>query len=138
MKQTIKVYTDGSWSSNKPGVSGWGYLVVLGDKIIHHQYGQAPGDSQQVGGELKAAMAGLLWAKKAGLKEVTICHDYTGVADWADGSWKPKKELPKKYVSFLQTTVNDLSITFEKIPAHAGDPFNELADKLAKKGVIEG
>lgn len=138
MTNEVKIYTDGSWSSNKPDVAGWSFLVVVGDKIVHYQYGQAPSSSQQIGGELKAAMAGLLWASKNNVSKVNLCHDYTGVAFWAEGTWKAKKELPMKYASFVQSLMRLMTVEFVKVPAHAGDKFNELADKLAKRGVMEG
>lgn len=138
MEQTIKIYTDGSWSSKKPSVAGWSFLAVLDGKIIHCQYGQASAVSQQIGGELKGAMAGLLWAKTNGFSTIEICHDYTGVAHWAKGEWKPKKELPKKYAQFMKGALVGSSVSFTKVDAHTGDMFNELADQLAKKGVMEG
>lgn len=139
MLNKVAVYTDGSFTDRKPGVSGWGIVVVLNDKVIHEDYGQARPDSRQIGGELKAAMMGMLWASKNGFQHVEIHHDYTGVAWFADGTWKkPKKELPKMYVAFTKKAMAAIDVSFVKVKAHTGNQYNERADALANKGVTEG
>lgn len=135
MANRVKLYTDGSWSSNNKGVSGWSYIAVVGDKVMHYDNGQAPGTSQQIGGELKAVMAGLLWCYKNGIKEVDIYYDYTGIKHWALGEWKAKKDLPKKYQGFVSPLLTVMDIQFVKVAAHTGDELNELADQLAKKAI---
>jgi ribonuclease HI len=139
MKNKVVVYTDGSFTDRKPEVSGWGIVVVLNDVIIHEDYGQARPDSRQIGGELKAAMMGMLWARQNGFQHVEIHHDYTGVAWFVDGTWKkPKKELPKKYIEFTNKAMSVIDISFVKVKAHTGNYYNERADALANKGVNEG
>lgn len=135
MTKTIKIYTDGSWSSKKKSVAGWSYVAIVDNQVVHQENGRASGDSQQVGGELKAVMAGLLWCYENGYEHVEIHYDYTGVRHWALREWKAKKDLPKKYVSFVSTLMKVLHVKFIKVDAHTGNQWNELADELAKKAI---
>ena len=64
----------------------------------------------------------------------TICHDYEGIARWARGEWKAKSSIAQQYVRACQPYLK--RVTFEKVAAHTGVKWNELADELAK-GAIE-
>ena len=86
---------------------------------------------RNVSGEIMAAQRAALIAEKE-RKNITIFHDYEGVAKWVNGEWKAKKPETKKYQDAMTDLMKRIEIKFVKVPAHAGVHFNELADRLAK------
>ena len=76
-------------------------------------------------------------AKEAGIKSITIYHDYEGIAKWCTGEWKTKKVWTKKYKAFYDEISKDLEVEFIKVRGHSGDRFNEMADKLAREALDE-
>jgi len=56
---------------------------------------------------------------------------------WATGKWKAKTELTKKYKKLYDYYSKFIEINFSKVKAHTGNTYNELADKLAKKAILE-
>lgn len=47
--------------------------------------------------------------------------------------WKAEKEGAKAYKKFMLDAKGKIQIHFVKVTAHAGNKYNEKADKLAKK-----
>ena len=66
-------------------------------------------------------------------KELTIHYDYSGLENWAAGTWKTNKELTRNYKAFVNES--GIKINWVKSEAHTGDKWNEYADKLAKKAL---
>ena len=126
------IYTDGSYTTNNPGVVGWGFCSA--DKTLegHGSFNAKnnPHDiisGRQIGGEIKATMEAILAAKRAGHKEITICHDYEGVEKWATGQWKRKKHYTQVYHQWMQSMMRELTITFRKVASK-----DNLADEYAR------
>lgn len=92
--------------------------------------------SRNVAGELVGAMKAILWAGKNQYKKLVIYHDYEGIRKWALGEWKAKSYVAIKYLEFLKKHREKIDIEFVKVLAHSGDKYNELADELAKKGLL--
>lgn len=92
-------------------------------------------EMRNVAGEIMGAAQAMKTAKALGLKELTIYHDYEGIAKWCTGEWKAKKEWTKKYKTFFDEISQDIVITFQKVDAHSGNLYNDIADKLAKEAV---
>ena len=92
-------------------------------------------EMRNVAGEIMGAAQAMKTAREMGLMELTIFHDYEGIAKWCTGEWKAKKEWTKKYKAFYNEISKDLHVTFQKVEAHTGDTYNEIADKLAKEAV---
>lgn len=133
------MYTDGSYNT-ATAVYGGAYFV---EGVIE---GSVSGDepslasARNVAGECLAVIRGLKdLVDKAQLTigdTVIIYHDYTGLSAWADGSWKAKKDVAKRYqksISLFQS--KGLEISFQKVPAHSGIKENEYVDTLAKAAV---
>ncbi|MGE7021327.1 viroplasmin family protein [Solibacillus cecembensis] len=130
------VYVDGSYSKiNNSG--GYGCVMVIGNKIIHTLSEPIQIDIDDnlwnVEGEIKGALAAIQWAIKNNYNSVQIFYDYAGIEHWANGSWKANKTLSKAYTKKIQEYSNQIAINFNKVKAHSGDTFNELADQLAKE-----
>ena len=141
---THDFYVDGSYNTN---------TYVYGSGIVHVVNGEVQykkslkgnnielAKQRNVAGEMRASMVVIVYAVKMGLKNIRIHYDYSGVEYWATGKWKRNNEFTKGYHEFVQKMLNEnpwLHIQFIKVKAHSGDPFNDLADELAKQacGVV--
>ena len=51
------------------------------------------------------------------------------------GLWKANKEQTQNYVKTINDMKKKIDIYFQKVLAHSGDYYNEVADGLAKKAV---
>lgn len=131
-------YVDGSYDKES-GVYGSGCVLIKEDGSIFLElsnYGKDRDGVWNVAGEVSAATQAIQYAQSNDYNEVHICYDYQGIEAWANGSWKAKKNVSKTYAAFVQSARSQgLTITFEKVKAHSGVEYNELADKLAKKGI---
>lgn len=127
----VDIYVDGSF---KYGNYSYGFVVVnaIGE-IIHKANGLGNNEEaakmQSVAGELSAAMHAICWAHEHGYK-CKIYHDNKGIGEWARGTWKAKNKHTKGYVDFIKQYTNTI-LEFEWVKGHAGNKYNEIADKLA-------
>lgn len=130
----IKIYVDGSFDGKR---YGWGYAVFQAGELICSRNGA--GDNPEyikyrnIAGEVFAAAYAARWAREQGLEAVTICHDYQGISEWAEGRWKTNNQMTKKYADFMKE-YSDI-VKFEKVSGHSGIAGNELADKLARQAI---
>ena len=147
MKEIIKrdepdqliAYVDGSYDDSIKRYA-YGCVYIKPDGEIETEYG---GDSKEdvlvsrnVSGEMIGAMRAAKWCEERGYGSLRICYDYEGIEKWVTGEWKTKKELTKKYAEYMRRRMERIRITFLKVAAHTGDMYNEMADRLAKKGLI--
>lgn len=121
----IEVYVDGSFTTKKPDIVGWGYKSSQREGA-----GELTGDiaaMHQVGGEIKAVMEAVKDHANAGEQEISILHDYEGLEAWANGRWKAKNVFTKAYQKFItDARAKGITIHFVKIDAGA-NPADELA-----------
>lgn len=132
-------YTDGSYFQDRPTVVGYGSVLVYNNEIVHEiSEGIDCKDSKynNVAGEVYAAVYSVKYAIDNGYKEIVIKPDYQGVISWADGTWKTKNELTKMYKELMDIYSKSIKIYFKKIDGHTGVSYNEMADQLAKKGIL--
>lgn len=131
------IYVDGSY---KEGQVGYGYIVLEDGEKIHEDRGLVTGkidsSSNQVGGEIMAVQKALLWCQERGVQSVTIHCDLEAMIYWAKGIYKTNIPLTKNFKAFLDTCA--IEITWHKVEAHSGEPFNEEVDRLAKEGASLG
>ncbi len=130
----VKIYVDGSFDGKR---YGWGFAVFQAGELICSRNGA--GDNPEyvphrnVAGEVFAAAYAARWAKEQGLKAVTICHDYQGISEWAEGRWKTNNLMTSKYAEYMKD-YRDI-VKFQKVSGHSGVEGNELADKLARQAI---
>ena len=68
-----------------------------------------------------------------GERELVICHDYIGIANWANQLWKANKPYTQAYVRFIRKYRKlGMKILFCKVKAHSIDEYNNRVDRLAK------
>ncbi|MDR0298755.1 MAG: hypothetical protein LBI13_01520 [Streptococcaceae bacterium] len=137
--RSFDMYTDGSFNS-VTSVYGGAYCVdgVIQGSVSDNNPELAA--SRNVSGECMAVIRGIKalinQEKLVPDDKVVIYHDYTGLADWAEGRWQAKKTVAIKYVQAIKLfRSKGLVIEFVKVPAHSGVSANEKVDQLAKKAV---
>lgn len=137
----LRVYVDGSYDDSLKKYA-FGCVFLLPDGRIYTEFGN--GDNPQslkhrnVTGEMLGAMYAVKTAMMNGYSQMEICYDYEGIEKWVTGAWKSKTELTRKYGEAMRDWSRGIQIRFTKVPAHSNVKYNELADRLAKRGLKEG
>jgi len=90
---------------------------------------------RNVAGEIMGSEQAVLWALDHGYKKVTIYYDYEGIEKWANGIWKANKPGTQRYKAFIAEKRLEMEIEFQKVAAHTGVKYNEMADRLAKEAL---
>ena len=136
------IYTDGACSGN-PGPGGWGAEILNEEKIDTNISGKEQSTTNNRM-ELMAPIMALRKIKKA--SKITIYTDSTylkkgittWVKNWEKNGWKSTNKKPVKNKD-LWVTLNELSkehvIDWKWVKAHAGNKYNEIADKLATDAI---
>ena len=120
----IDIYTDGSCQPN-PGRGGWAAIVVT-DGAERELTGRAPKATNQRM-EVTAAIKGLE-AVPAG-SAVTVHSDSEYLVNTMSLGWK--RRANKDLWAKLDSLVAERTVQWKWVPAHAGHPMNERADRLA-------
>lgn len=138
---TLLAYVDGSYDDTLKKYA-FGCVFILPDGRICTEFGN--GEKEQalkhrnVSGEMLGAMYAVRTAMASGFRGVELCYDYEGIEKWVTGRWRSKTELTGLYARSMQEWGKRIRIRFTKVAAHSNVYYNELADKLAKKGLREG
>ena len=132
-------YIDGSYNSN---TERYGSGLVVLDYNKHIQYTKCFSDARldavsmrNIAGEVQAALLAMEYAQAHGFKKLIINYDYEGIAKWCNGMWQANKTMTKYYQDTYNHYKKNIKIYFNKIDAHTGEVFNELADQLAKYSI---
>lgn len=134
-KDTAIAYVDGSFDGKRYGS---GAIVLYDNQEIElTASGDDPemAEMRNVAGEIGAARMAMEWCLSHGVHGLVVYHDYTGVAEWAEGGWKANKKGTREYAAFARGVAPLLKIAFQKVKGHSGDKYNDIADKLAKKSI---
>ena len=136
------VYTDGACSGN-PGPGGWG-AVILDAKNIETNISGKEKSTTNNRMELMAPIMALGKIRKA--SKIIIYTDSTylkngitvWIKNWEKNGWKNANKKPVKNKD-LWVMLNELSkeqiIEWKWVKAHAGNKYNEIADKLATEAI---
>lgn len=133
----VIAYVDGSYRSDT-GEFSYG-MVILKDGE-EHTFCKKMTDKElalmhNVAGEIKGSEAAMQYAVDHNIPEITIYHDYEGIAKWCTGAWKATKPGTIAYQSFYRGAVKKVKVHFVKIKGHSNDKYNDMADQLAKKAL---
>ena len=133
-------YTDGACSGN-PGPGGFGVVILDNEKNFLYNYNKGCENTTNNRMELSAILYCLI---KFGKEKNTIVYSDSSYSvntlndwmfRWANNNWiKSDKKTPENLD--LIKTYYDLwqqgyRINLQKVKGHAGDKYNEMADKLA-------
>jgi len=140
----VRAYVDGSYDSAS-GRFSCGVVIVETDANgnsetteLNAAFDDAEAAQQRnVAGEIMGSKLAIDWCLANGVKAIEIYHDYEGIGAWADKKWKANNPLTQGYRDFVEEARKSLDVRFVKVKAHAGNKYNELADKLAKKALAE-
>ena len=138
----IEIYTDGSCDPN-PGPGGWAAIILDGtEKIVLSGYSASSTNNRM---ELMAALEALKVLD--GSKPVKIYTDsqylQKGVEEWLSNwearSWKRKGGVLANADLWkaISQEISQHKITWRWIRGHAGNPFNEQADRIAQQARIK-
>lgn len=133
-------YVDGSYEHSLLKYA-FGCVFLMPDGTIYVENGSGTNPEsaklRNVTGEMLGSMFAVRWAIKNGFKSVEIRYDYEGVEKWVTGAWKSKTELTQKYAEAMRRWSAQIQISFTKVAAHSNVYFNEMADQLAKKALVD-
>ena len=136
------IYTDGACSGN-PGPGGWG-SVILSEKKSETRISGKEENTTNNRMELMAPIMALRKIKKS--SKITIYTDSTylkngitiWIKSWEKNGWQSANKKPIKNKD-LWITLNELSkkysIDWKCVKSHAGNKYNEIADRLATEAI---
>lgn len=131
-------YTDGGCKNN-PGPGGYGAVIINNDVVVKMSEGYHLTTNNRM--EMMGVIAVL--EEFGPGKHFIICTDsqYTingctlWVKNWVRNNWMTAQTGEPVKNADLWAVMDELlklnKVAFYKVPGHAGDPFNEMADELA-------
>ena len=136
----ITIYTDGACSGN-PGPGGWGVLILEdgGERELYG--GEAATTNNRM--EMLAAIEGLTAVPDDADIILYTDSQYVknGITQWISGwkrnGWKTASKKPVKNKDLwqrLDALVEERKVDWRWVKGHDGDPGNERADELARRG----
>ena len=133
-KQHLVAYVDGSYDHSQRRYAYGCVLVLPEENVTLNGSGNEEDyvSMRNVAGEILGSEKAINWAIAHGYQQVCIYYDYEGIEKWANGIWKANKPGTRRYQRFIEEKRKEISISFQKVAAHTGVEYNEMADQLAK------
>jgi ribonuclease HI len=139
----VEIFTDGACRGN-PGPGGWGALLRYGNAERELYGGEAGTTNNRM--ELRAAIEALRALKEP--CEVVLTTDSVYVrngitqwlADWKRRGWKTAGRKPVKNIDLWQALDEENTrhrVHWHWVKGHSGHRENEIADRLANRGIDE-
>ncbi len=135
----VQLYTDGACSGN-PGAGGYGAILVYGGTEKELQGGEGSTTNNRM--ELMAAIVGLEALKEpcrviltSDSKYLVDAVEKKWLSGWQKRGWKKADGKPALNVDLwkrLQVQLDRHTVTLQWIKGHAGHPYNERCDALAR------
>ena len=139
----VEVFTDGACRGN-PGPGGWGVLLRYGEKEKTLYGGEAMTTNNRM--ELTAAIEALKALRESCEVVLTTDSQYVrqGITQWLAGwkqkGWRTAGRQPVKNVDLWQVLDEQTrrhSVDWRWVKGHSGHRENEIADRLANRGIDE-
>jgi ribonuclease HI len=142
-KKEVIIYTDGACSGN-PGAGGWAAILLFQDSR-KDVYGREENTTNNKM-ELMAVINGLKSLKTS--CNISLYTDSlyvkNGIREWINkwkvNGWKTSNKKPVKNMELwkeLDNVASQHEINWKWVKAHNGDKYNEEADSLARKAIID-
>jgi ribonuclease HI len=140
-KGIIQAYTDGSYN-NQAGVGGYGAVIFMNKRLKKYSSHVSYVDTNVHRMEIRAILAVLRRVEPG--YTIDIYSDSTYCVNTLNNIksspwYKPgkHKDLWNKIKEQINDHINnDSKLAFSWVRGHAGNPFNEMADKLAQAGAV--
>ena len=143
MTPKVLIYTDGACRGN-PGPGGWGAILMMGEHGKTLCGGELATTNNRM--ELMAAIQALEALNKPCMVELHTDSQYVkrGVTEWLH-LWKARgwRTMTKGAVKNedlwrrLDAARARHEVDWRWVKGHAGHEFNEIADELARRGMLE-
>ncbi len=139
----VEIWTDGACSGN-PGPGGWGALLKFGDRRKEICGGEPDTTNNRM--ELMGAIEALNALKGAQTVVLNTDSSYvkqgitTWITNWQKKNWRTAGGAPVKNVDLWKALLEAAArheVEWRWVKGHAGDPGNERADELARRGLEE-
>ncbi len=139
----VEIWTDGACSGN-PGPGGWGALLRFGDRRKEICGGEPDTTNNRM--ELMGAIEALNALKGAQTVVLHTDSSYvkqgitTWITNWQKKNWRTAGGAPVKNVDLWKALLEAAArheVEWRWVKGHAGDPGNERADELARRGLEE-
>jgi ribonuclease HI len=129
-------YTDGACFGNPSGPGGWGAVVFPPAAASSWELWGHLSSTSNNRAEALGVLAALEWVPPG--SRITIRSDSQLTVRILQGQYKVKANPDIWEVIRDIRSRNHLAVTPEGLRGHAGDPGNELADRLSKIGALNG
>jgi ribonuclease HI len=139
----VELFTDGACRGN-PGPGGWGVLLRYRDAEREIYGGESETTNNRM--ELRAAIEGLRVLKEPCAVAVTTDSVYvkngitSWLTNWKQKGWKTAGGKPVKNADLwrlLDEQNQRHRVEWHWVKGHSGHPENEIADRLANRGIDE-
>ena len=143
MSARVSIWTDGACSGN-PGPGGWGAILRYGGREKALRGGEALTTNNRM--ELLAAISALEALSRGCAVDLHTDSQYlrggvTGwINNWKRNGWRTADKKPVKNEDLwrrLDEAASRHEIAWKWVKGHAGDPMNERADELARRGMSQ-
>jgi ribonuclease HI len=138
---TVEIWTDGACAGN-PGPGGWGAILCYRSSEKDLCGGEALTTNNRM--ELTAAIAALEALKRPAVVKLHTDSQYlrdgvtAWMGNWKRNGWRTRDRKPVKNDDLwrrLDEATQRHEIDWRWVRGHAGDPMNERADELARRGM---
>lgn len=140
----VRVYTDGACDPN-PGPGGWAYILIhVSTGTEKEGFGSDP-DTTNNRMELTAAIEALKTLKTSCVVELFTDSEYlhkgltVWMPQWIANHWRRSNKAPvlnSDLWKALHALTQEHEVTPHWVEAHAGDPYNERVDRLARAAIL--
>ncbi|MGD2081899.1 MAG: ribonuclease HI [Chromatiales bacterium] len=143
MAETVEIFTDGACRGN-PGPGGWGAVLRYAGTERRLHGGEAHTTNNRM--ELMAVIRALEALKRRCRVRVTTDSQYVqkGITQWIRAwkrrGWRTADKRPVKNEDLwreLDALCAKHDVSWAWVRGHSGHPENELADRLANRGIDE-
>jgi ribonuclease HI len=137
----VEIWTDGACAGN-PGPGGWGAILCYRSSEKDLCGGEALTTNNRM--ELTAAIAALEALKRPAVIKLHTDSQYlrdgvtAWMGNWKRNGWRTRDRKPVKNDDLwrrLDEATQRHEIDWRWVRGHVGDPMNERADELARRGM---
>lgn len=143
MADRVEIFTDGACRGN-PGPGGWGALLRFRGTEKQLFGGEPHTTNNRM--ELMAVIKGLEAMKRSARIRITTDSQYVKrgitewIVNWKRNGWRTADRKPVKNDDLwrrLDQLVAEHDVVWHWVKGHSGHAENELADRLANRGIDE-